>query len=72
VVDDIVLANQAYVDLILGDTFTHRTYYMGTVDDRNQTNFYDGLIRIVGPDGKEFVKYHPKDYAKHIAERVES
>jgi len=69
--DEIVLANQAYVDLILSDTFTHKTYYMGTVDEKNCVNFYDGLIRVVGPDGKEFVKYPPKDYVKHVAERVE-
>jgi F420-non-reducing hydrogenase large subunit len=42
VFDDIVLANQAYVDLILSDTFTHQTYYMGTVDANNHINFYDG------------------------------
>ncbi len=69
--DDIVLANQAYVDLIVSDAFTHRTYYMGTVDSNNKINFYDGLIRVTGPDGKELVKYPAKDYAKHIAERVE-
>lgn len=69
--DDIVLANQAYVDLIVSDVFTHETYYMGTVDENNLINFYDGLIRVVGPDGKEFVKYPAKDYTKHIAERVE-
>lgn len=69
--DDIVLANQAYVDLIVSDTFTHKTYYMGTVDENNLINFYDGLIRVTGPDGKELVKYPAKDYAKHIAERVE-
>jgi F420-non-reducing hydrogenase large subunit len=71
VFDDIVLANQAYVDLIVSDAFTHQTYYMGTVDSNNKANFYDGMIRVVDPLGKEFVKYHPKDYAKHIAERVE-
>jgi F420-non-reducing hydrogenase large subunit len=69
--DDIVLANQAYVDLIVSDAFTHKTYYMGTVDDKNQINFYDGLIRVTGPEGKELVKYPSKDYAQHIAERVE-
>ena len=69
--DDIVLANQAYVDLIVSDAFTHQTYYMGTVDENNHINFYDGLIRVTGPDGKELVKYPAKDYAKHIAERVE-
>ncbi len=71
VFDDIVLANQAYVDLIVSDAFTHQTYYMGTVDDKNQINFYDGMVRVVGPEGKELVKYPAKDYAKHIAERVE-
>ena len=69
--DDVVLANQAYVDLIVSDTFTHETYYMGTVDENNHVNFYDGLIRVTGPDGKDLVKYPAKDYAKHIAERVE-
>jgi len=34
-------------------------------------NFYDGLIRVVDPESREFVKYPPKDYAEHIAERVE-
>jgi len=69
--DDVVLANQAYVDLIVSDIFTHETYYMGTVDENNLSNFYDGMIRVTGPDGKELVKYPAKDYAKHIAERVE-
>jgi F420-non-reducing hydrogenase large subunit len=68
---DVVLANQAYVDLIVSDIFTESTYYMGTVDENDQINFYDGKIRVVGPDGKEFVKYEAKDYAQHIAERVE-
>ncbi len=71
VFDDIVLANPAYVELILADTYSHRTYYMGMVDSRNRTNFYDGLIRVVDPEGKEFVKYPARDYAQHIAERVE-
>jgi F420-non-reducing hydrogenase large subunit len=44
---------------------------MGTVDDNNLVNFYDGLIRVVDPEGKEFVKYPAVDYAEHIAERVE-
>jgi F420-non-reducing hydrogenase large subunit len=69
--NDVVLENQAYVDLILSDAFTHETYYMGMVDDDNLINFYDGLIRVVGPDGKELTKYPAEDYADHIAERVE-
>lgn len=72
VFDDIVLKNPVYLDLVTSDIYLHKTYYMGTVDAQNRVNLYDGMIRIVDPDGKELVKYHPRDYAKHIAERVES
>ncbi len=70
--NDIVLKNKAYVDLILSDTFTHKTYYMGLVDEKNHVNFYDGRVRVVDPDGKEFVKYSPADYLENVAEHVES
>jgi F420-non-reducing hydrogenase large subunit len=71
VLDDVVLANQAYVDMILSDTFTHKTYYMGLVDGNNKVNFYDGKLRVVDPDGKEFAKFAPAEYLDHIAEHVE-
>jgi len=57
--------------MIVSDAYTHRTYYMGLVDSQNRVNFYDGQVRVVDPDGKEFVKYSPADYAEHIAEHVE-
>jgi F420-non-reducing hydrogenase large subunit len=69
--EDVVLGNQEYLDMILSDAYTHRTYYMGTVDENNRVNFYDGMIRVVDPEGQEFVKYHPKDYTQHVAEHVE-
>jgi F420-non-reducing hydrogenase large subunit len=69
--EDVVLANQGYVDLIVSDAYTHHIYYMGMVDENNQVNFYDGKIRVVDPEGKEFIKYEAKDYAEHIAEHVE-
>jgi F420-non-reducing hydrogenase large subunit len=68
---DIVLANKTYLDLILGDIYTHRTYYMGLVDANNKVNFYDGNVRVVDPDGKQFARYAPKDYLAHISEHVE-
>ncbi|MEW6142506.1 MAG: Ni/Fe hydrogenase subunit alpha [Chloroflexota bacterium] len=71
VFDDIVLKNKAYVDLILSDAYTHKTYYMGLVDEKNRVNFYDGKVRVVDPDGKEFVKFKPQEYLDHIAEHVE-
>ncbi len=69
--NDIVLKNSDYVNLILDEAFTHRTYYMGLVDENNKVNFYDGKVRVVDPNGKELVKYEPKDYYKNVAEHVE-
>jgi F420-non-reducing hydrogenase large subunit len=69
--EELVLGNPAYVEMILSDVYTHRTYSMGTVDDHNQVNFYDGVIRVVDPEGREFVKYPPRDYSRHVAEHVE-
>ncbi|MCX7680597.1 MAG: Ni/Fe hydrogenase subunit alpha [Anaerolineae bacterium] len=67
----IVLDNSAYRDMILSDVFTLPTYYMGLVDEKNRVNFYDGMVRVVDPEGREFVKYAPHEYTQVIAERVE-
>jgi len=67
----IVLENRDYVDLIAGDVYKHKTYYMGLVDDDNRVSFYDGMIRVVDPEGQEFAKFAPRDYLEHIAEHVE-
>jgi len=69
--DDIVLKNKDYVDLVTGDVYQHRTYYMGLVDDNNKVNFYDGRIRVVDPKGKEFAKFKAQEYLDHIGEHVE-
>ena len=71
VFDDVVLKNKTYLDMILSDTFTQKTYYMGLVDKNNKVNFYDGKVRVVDPEGKEFCKYAPREYLEHIAEHVE-
>jgi F420-non-reducing hydrogenase large subunit len=68
---DIVLKNKGYVDLVLSEAFTMPTYYMGMVDGDNKVNFYDGRIRVVDPEGREFVKYGPQEYLDVVAERVE-
>jgi F420-non-reducing hydrogenase large subunit len=70
-VHDVVLANSAYVDLITSDAYTQPIYYMGMVDENNHVNFYDGKVRVVDPEGKEFCKYAPHEYTQHIAEHVE-
>lgn len=68
---DIVLKNDNYVKLITSDTYTHKTYYMGLVDENNKVNFYDGKVRVVDPSGKEFLKFTPQQYLEHISEHVE-
>jgi len=69
--NDVVLKNEDYVNLIRSDIYTMRTYYMGLVDDDNKVNFYDGKVRVVDPEGKEFVKFAPNEYLDVIEEHVE-
>ncbi len=71
VFENIVLGNSGYVDLITSDAFTHRTYYMGMVDANEEVNFYDGQLRVVDPDGKEYAKFAPANYLDYVAEHVE-
>ena len=68
---DVVLKNKNYVDLIVSAPYTLKTYYMGTVDPHNHVNFYDGNVRVVDPEGKEFRKFTPAEYVDVIEERVE-
>ena len=69
--DDIVLKNSEYVKLITSEPYTLKTYYMGTVDKNNKVNFYDGKVRVVDPNGNEFVKFMPSQYLDVIEEHVE-
>jgi F420-non-reducing hydrogenase large subunit len=54
---DIVLKNEDYVKIITSDAYTHKTYYMGLVDNENKVNLYDGKIRVVDPGGKEYAPF---------------
>ncbi|MFH1737801.1 MAG: Ni/Fe hydrogenase subunit alpha [bacterium] len=69
--NDIVLKNSEYFDMIASDAYTHKTYYMGLVDEDNKVNFYDGQLRVVAPNGEEFIKFPGQDYLDHVAEHVE-
>jgi F420-non-reducing hydrogenase large subunit len=71
VLNDVVLANKAYVDMILSDPYTHKTYNMGLVDEKGKVNFYDGKVRVTGPDGAKHAEYEPKNYLDYVAEHVE-
>jgi F420-non-reducing hydrogenase large subunit len=67
----IVLGNPDYVQMITSDTFTHKTCYMGTVDEQNKVSFYDGKIRVVDCNGQEVCKFAPSQYRDYVAEHVE-
>ena len=68
---DVVLANKEYLDLITGDIYTMKSYYMGLVDANNKVNFYDGDIRVVDPEGTEVTKFKPASYLEYVAEHTE-
>ncbi|MBN2579779.1 MAG: Ni/Fe hydrogenase subunit alpha [Pirellulales bacterium] len=70
--DDVVLKNSEYLKIVTGDVYVHQTYNMGMVDAENRSNFYDGQIRVTGPDGKEHAKYPAAQYRDYISERVET
>jgi F420-non-reducing hydrogenase large subunit len=67
----IVLGNPDYVKLITSDAYTHKTCYMGMVDEQNKVNFYDGKLRVVDCNGKEVCKFAPQQYRDFVAEHVE-
>ncbi len=69
--DDVVLKNKTYVDIVVGDAYKIKTYYMGMVTDKNQVEFYDGDIKVVDPEGKDFARFKASQYLEHIAEHVE-
>ena len=71
VIKQIVLGNPEYVKLITGDAYTHKTCYMGQVDEQNKVNFYDGKVRVVDCNGKEVCKFAPQQYRDYVAEHVE-
>jgi F420-non-reducing hydrogenase large subunit len=68
---DLVLSNKQYLDLITGDVYNMKSYYMGMVDKKNRVNFYDGDIRVVDPEGKEMSRFKPAEYLDYIAEHTE-
>lgn len=69
--DDVVLQNQGYLSLVLSDAYTIKTHYMGLVDAAGKVNFYDGELRVVGPDGAQLARFAGDKYLDYIAEHPE-
>jgi len=70
VFDDIVLRNKEYMELVTGDVYKAVVNYLGTVDDKNRVQYYDGTQRIVDTKGNEIGRFIGKEYLDYIAERV--
>ncbi len=68
---DVVLGNEAYVDIIVNGPYSLDVHNMGLVDDDDKVNFYDGKVRVVDYEGNEICKYSPHEYMDHVAEHVE-
>ncbi len=68
---DVVLANPDYLRMIRSEDYTHRTCYLGQVDENNAVNFYDGVLRVVDCEGREIDRFDARHYREHIAEHVE-
>ncbi len=58
-------------DLVFGDAYVIHTHSMGLVDREDRSSLYDGEVRVCDPEGREILRYAPRDYAQHIAEHVE-
>jgi len=69
---DVVLGNKEYVDIIANkDLYYNETYHIGMVNDKNQLEFHEGMIRVVDQKRKEYCKYDQYDYLDHLAEGSE-
>lgn len=67
--NDVVLGNEDNKSLVLDPGYFMKSYYMGLVDSNNHVNFYDGQVRVVDPNGKEYAKFDSDKYLDHIEER---
>ncbi len=68
---DIVISDNDRLNLMRDSVFSNKTYYMGLVDNKNRVCFYDGVLRVVDPDGKEYAKFDVHEYQAYLAEHVE-
>ncbi len=68
--NDIVLKNPGYLKLISGEAYYVKVGYMGTINEKGQVSYYDGLQKIISPEGTEVGQFAGEDYLNFISERV--
>ncbi len=66
-----MLGNKDYVDLILGDIYTHRTYYIGMVDETIRSISTTAWSAWSTRTAYAIGKYAASEYTDWIAEHVE-
>jgi len=66
-----LLADRTYGEFISGSAHAPSLYSMGLVDDRGSVSFYDGDVRVVGPDGSEYAQVPAAAVLSLIEERTE-
>lgn len=71
VFNETLLNDDTYKGFIADQAQMLPTYYMGLVDNQGSINFYDGDVRIVGPDGSEFAQVPGSQVLNLIEERTE-
>ena len=69
VVDNVILSNKDYMDIILNkNLYYHNSYHMGMVDENNKLTYYGGKLRVMAPDGSQVAMFGAEEYLDHIAE----
>jgi F420-non-reducing hydrogenase large subunit len=53
----------------LSNIYYSNSYSMGLVDQKEKSAYYDGIVRVVDPTGKEVAKFDGKDYLDFIGEQ---
>ncbi|MCF7876093.1 Ni/Fe hydrogenase subunit alpha [Candidatus Bipolaricaulota bacterium] len=67
-----VIEGDKFGALVDNPDYSLDTYYMGLVDGDSRVSFYDGDLRVVDPQGEEFLKTDTGKVLELLEERVKS
>ncbi|HUV06963.1 MAG TPA: Ni/Fe hydrogenase subunit alpha [Spirochaetia bacterium] len=71
VVDDVILSNKEYMDIILNkNLYYHNSYHMGMVDENDKLTYYRGKLKIMAPDGSIVANFSDDEYLDYVAEHT--
>ena len=67
---EVVLKNPEYSKLLKEEKFNVVTNYMGTIDERGKTTYYEGTQVVISPEGKEITRFTGREYLEVLAEKT--